>query len=317
MDQRSRMQSLMQRSGPWDYRPAAFFTHFGSEYRDGSAAAARHVEFFNATGMDFAKVQFEHTYPQMPEIKRPEDWSLMPKYDVDFYGEALRVIEGVVAQLSSKALVIATIYSPFMCAGHATSDELVTEHLKSNPQVVADALHAITESLSLFIRRCAEIGVDGFYIATQGGEAGRFDDPSTFDRYVLPTDLAIGGVANEVADFNILHICDYMASYDSIDRFVQHPAHVVSLPYRYADGTRIDLQKAYQMFDRPILGGLDRSSSIWSDSEASFREHVKEVLDMSPEQFILGADCTVSPQVSWERLAVAIETAHSYAGGKQ
>jgi len=54
-----------------------------------------------------------------------------------------------------------------------------------------------------------ELGVDGFYASTQGGEAGTFRDPRLFGRYVTPYDLRLMKEIDETCRFNILHVCDY------------------------------------------------------------------------------------------------------------
>src|SRR5579872_2978130 len=55
------LQWLAGKTEP-NYTPAAFFLHFGPKYKNGSAAAGRHLEFFRQTDMDFVKIQFEQTY---------------------------------------------------------------------------------------------------------------------------------------------------------------------------------------------------------------------------------------------------------------
>jgi hypothetical protein len=59
---RERMLAWLAGQGAPNYTPAAFFLHFGNDYKSGSAAAKRHLEFFRHTYMDFLKIQFEqHT----------------------------------------------------------------------------------------------------------------------------------------------------------------------------------------------------------------------------------------------------------------
>ena len=86
-------------------------------------------------------------------------------------------MEGLVKAAKKEALVLVTLYSPFMCAGHTTSLPLLTEHLQQDPEAVRKGLEAITDSLMRFVKACIRLGVDGFYASTQGGEAGRFRDP--------------------------------------------------------------------------------------------------------------------------------------------
>ena len=96
--------------------PAAFFLHFDPAFHKGQAAVEKHLEFFRATGMDLVKIQFEHPFPRL-EIRRPKDWAKVPVYGRDFFEAPLRVVEGLVKASKKDALVLLTLYSPFMLAG--------------------------------------------------------------------------------------------------------------------------------------------------------------------------------------------------------
>ena len=118
---------LLDSDNPDSYIPAGFFTHFDPEYHTGQAAVDKHLEFVEYTGMDIVKIQYEAQFPAHPEIQHPEDWSKMPVHGIDYYAEALKVIEGLVNAASKDALVIVTLYSPFMLAGRAVGNERILE----------------------------------------------------------------------------------------------------------------------------------------------------------------------------------------------
>ncbi len=120
-EKRSKRDALLslRKGGPGPgYVPAAFFMHFGESARFGPAAVEKHLEYFRSTGMDFVKVQYEQAFPPRPEIRTPADWKAMPRYGLDFYRPQLEVVEGLVKAAGDEALVLVTLYSPFMCAGH-------------------------------------------------------------------------------------------------------------------------------------------------------------------------------------------------------
>ncbi|MGC9347333.1 MAG: uroporphyrinogen decarboxylase family protein [Anaerolineae bacterium] len=296
------------------YVPAAFFMHFGERYKAGQAAVEKHLEYFRATGMDFVKIQYEHTFPHLPQIERPEDWRRMPFYDEDFYVEPLAVVEGLVKAAKQDALVIVTLYSPFMCAGHTTSDRMITDHLKQDPEAVKPGLEIITESLLVFVRACVRLGVDGFYASTQGGEGFRFTDLRIFDSYIKPYDLALMQEANESTPFNILHVCDYHGGYRSLSPYPDYPGDVVNCSLQLED-RHLTPRQAAEIFARPFMGGLDRHGVIASGDQAAIRRRVEDVLDMAPERFILGADCTVPGDTGWGDIRVAVEIAHAHGRG--
>ena len=300
-------------AGP-GYVPAAFFLHFDPASRLGPGAVQRHLEYFRFTGMDFLKVQYERNYPPLPQIKAPADWKEMPRYGLDFYRPQLEVVDALVKAAGREAVVVVTLYSAFMCAGHATSRELLVRHLELDAEAVRPALERITDSLLGFVRECRNLGVDGFYASTQGGEAATFRDPALFARYVAPCDLRLMGVATAGAAFSILHVCDYEAPYADLAPFVGYPGQVVSCSTHLTTGER-SLRELARLFGRPIMGGMDRKGVIASGGEAEIRREAEAVLKASPERFILGADCTVPGENRWPGIRAAIDTAHAFRRG--
>jgi uroporphyrinogen decarboxylase len=295
--------------------PAGFFLHFPPAYHRGQAAVEKHLEYFRYTGMDFVKIQYEHVFPHIPTIRTPEDWRDMPFYDQDFYTAPLRVVEGLVNAAKDEALVILTLYSPFMCAGHTTSDAMITQHLKEDPEKAKLGLEVITESLLGFVRACIRLGVDGFYASTQGGEAHRFADKTIFETYIKPYDLVLmEEAARQQCPFNILHVCDYHGGYDDLTPYLDYPGHVVNCSLTLGERT-ITTKEAARMFGRPYMGGLDRHGIITTGDQAAIRARVEEVLRDAPDRFILGADCTLPGDIDWDNIRLAIATAHAYREG--
>lgn len=311
MNKREVMLSFLDAGSASNYVPAAFFMHFPPQYREGQAAVDRHLEYFHHTGMDFVKVQYEHAFPKIPTVQRPEDWATMPLYKEDFYEAPLRVVEGLVEAAKAEALVLVTLYSPFMCAGHTTSDALITEHLRQAPEKVKLGLEIITESLLRFVHACIDLGVDGFYASTQGAEAFRFADRRIFETAIKPYDLVLMEAINRACPFNILHVCDYHGGYDALTPFLDYPGDVVNCSLQLGNG-EITARQVSKLFGRPFMGGLDRHGVVCSGDQVAIRQKVTEMLVDSPERFILGADCTVPGDTNWDDLRVAIKAAHNF-----
>ena len=290
--------------------PAAFFLHFTPEHHVGDAAISKHLEFFNYTGMDILKIQYERTFPFLDSIQQPGDWAQMPHYGLDFYEEQLKVVGGLVKAAKHEAVVIATLYSPFMCAASTVGAEILVEHLRRDPEQVAGGLEAITNSLLLFVRECIKLGVDGFYHSTQGGEAHRLGS-TLFEQYVKPYDLTLMNEINQNCDFNILHVCDYAAPYDDFSPFMDYPGDVVSCPFKLGE-KELNAQELATLFKRPIMGGMERKGTIATGTPEAIRREVERLLPDVPAQFMLGADCTVPNETPWDNLRVAIETAHTF-----
>ena len=310
MKKRDAVLRLLKPGRKPDYTPAAFFLHFDPAYHRGQAAVDKHLDYFRYTGMDLVKIQYEHNFPHLPEIRRPEDWARMPCYGLDFYEAPLRLVEGLVKAAKSEALVIQTLYSPFMCAGHTAGARMIVDHINQDPERVKRGMQVITDSLMLFVKECVRLGVDGFYTSTQGGESGRFDDPALFDGCIRPYDLALMEEINRACIFNILHVCDYHLPYSDLTPFFNYPGHAVNVSLELTGG-KISAQDVASRFGRPYMGGLDRKGVIATGSTREVEEVVEEVLRTAPDRFILGADCTVPGETSWDNLKTAIATAHA------
>jgi uroporphyrinogen decarboxylase len=303
---------LAKEDPPPPYVPAAFFLHFPPAFHSGQAAVDKHLAFFRYTGMDLVKVQYERVFPALPEIRTPADWVRMPCYGREFYDGQLAAVKGIVEACRHEALVLMTLYSPFMCAAHTVGYDCLTGHLDREPDKVRIGLETITASLLHFVRDCTHLGVDGFYTSTQGGEAGRFIEVSRFADYVKPFDLALMNEIEAVCPFNILHVCDYFGDYDDFSAFLDYPGAVVSSPLKM--GPRdLTPKEASDMFQRPYMGGLERKGPIARGPSEDIRQAVGAVIAEAPPRFILGADCTVPNKTPWENIKVAIDAAHAFA----
>lgn len=302
------LQWLSGKASP-NYTPAAFFLHFGPEYKAGAAAAQRHLDYFRQTGMDFVKIQFEQTYQRQEYLRQPADWAKLKFEKLDFYEPLLVTVRELVKAAQKDALILMTLYSPFMCAGHCATAPILQRHLEENPDAVKRGMEILTESQLLFVRACIQAGVDGFYMSTQGSEAKRFARPQIFSSYVKPYDLVAMKEVSTACPFNILHVCDYHAPYASYDAVRDYPGQVVNCNTRLAD-REISPREISSFFKRPYMGGMDRHGLLATGTPEQLEKEVKRVIDSAPRQFMLGADCTVAGDTDWNRLRHVIDVAH-------
>lgn len=310
MNKRDTLLSLIDGRTTPDYIPAAFFMHFDPHYHQGQAAIDKHLEFFRATGMDFVKIQYEQTQPPSSPIRKPEDWASVPLYPESFFEPSVQVAAGLVQAAKAEALVIMTLYSPFMWAVRAASAEVLSAHLKENPEAVKKGLEIMTENVLNLVRGCQRVGIDGFYASSQGGEAFRFPGTDIFERYVKPTDLAVWAEIDSCT-FNILHVCDYEGGYEDLTPFLDYPGQVVNCSLKLGSRT-LSPKDASQMFGRPFMGGMERKGIIAQGSPEEIRQAAESVLEEAPERFILAADCTVPSETPWDNLKAAVDTAHHH-----
>jgi uroporphyrinogen decarboxylase len=285
--------------------------HFDEAHHQGQSAVDKHMEYFRHTDMDFVKIQYEQHLPISATIRRAEDWAKLQLVPEQFFEPSFRVAEGLVKAAGQEALVIMTLYSPLMQAVRQADAETFANHLCENPDAVVKGLAIMTENVIRLIRGCKQVGIDGFYVSTQGGETNRFKDKSIFTNYIKPTDLAVWEEA-QTCRFNILHVCDYEGGYDDLSPFLDYPVHVVNCSLKLGDGM-LDAKDISRMFGRPFMGGIERKGIIATGDKQAIRQTVRGTLSLAPERFILAADCTVPGDTPWENLKIAIEEAHGYS----
>ena len=310
MNRRDWMLNLINDKTPSGFIPAAFFMHFDEAHKQGQAAIDKHLEFFHQTGMNFVKIQYEQVQPVGMPIRKPQDWAIMPLYEEAYFAPTLAVVEGLVKAAGQEALVIMTLYSPFMWACQYDKTADIDAHLRENPEAVAKGLSIMTENVLRLVRGCKRLGVDGFYASSQGGEAFRFLDPELFRKYIKPTDLAVW---EEIRDcrFNILHVCDYEGGYADLSPFLDYPGQVVNCSLKLGE-RGLTPTEASVMFGRPFMGGMERKGVVATGNAEAIRQAVGEVLAQAPKRFILAADCTVPGDTHWANLKTAIDTAHQF-----
>lgn len=314
MTKRECVLQIADTGQPGPYVPAAFFLHFPDQYRSGRAAVEKHVEYFAATGNDIMKIQYEQRFEPDDRIARPGDWKNVACYGEDFYADQLAVVEAIVRELKDQAVVVLTLYSAFMFAGHVVGKETIVEHLNDDPEAVARGLEIITDSMMVLIDGALAAGIDGFYASTQGGESGRFTDPAIFDRYIKPLEMRVWQEINTRATLNILHVCDYALPYESLAPFAGYPGQIVSAPTRLANGVMSGTEVA-RLFGRPFLGGMDRLGALSVGPVEAVRTEALAALDAGDagtEAMILGADCTLAADAPWENIKAATGAAHEY-----
>jgi uroporphyrinogen decarboxylase len=66
------------------------------------------------------------------------------------------------------------------------------------------------------------------------------------------------------------------------------------------------------LFNRPIMGGLNRLAEIAQGTPEELDAAVDKALNEAPANFIFGADCTVPGNTDWETLRSIIQKAHTY-----
>jgi uroporphyrinogen decarboxylase len=169
----------------------------------------------------------------------------------------------------------------------------------------------MTQNVITLVRGCKQLGIDGFYESSQGGEAVRFPGTDIFVKYIKPTDLAVRA-ETQSCRFNILHICDSVGRYADLTPFLDYPGHIVNCNLDLVS-QKLTPKQVSQMFGRPFMGGLHRKGVIATGSTDEVRRAANHALADAPERMMLAADCTVPGETPWDNLKAAIDAAHTFS----
>ena len=289
------------------YVPAAFFSHFKA--REGDAAVAAHLEFFLATNSDILKVQFEQRASRV-KLETEEDWNNIEMLPEDFYAPTLEIIKKLQETAGKDVYVLPTIYNPHQVARQSLTEKNIVEAAKNHPEILKKVLDNYKTALLWLVRECKAIGIEGFYMTTQGGEKKFYEIPGDFyGTYIKPYDLEIMGECCKDTKCNILHICDWEGTHDDLTRFADYPAQIINTPFNL-DGTFFSLEDGVKLFGRPVLGGLDRKGEINNIDGQELYDFCSKVIDEGPKgKTMLGAECTVN--VPYSKINTAISAAHN------
>ena len=309
---RERILQVLDQSRPNEYVPAAFFLHFDNKL--GHKAVEDHRNFYRATGMDFVKVFYEIVVPRI-EIKSGRDWEKVPVYGEDFFAPQVAVIEDLANEFKGEAFILPTVYSPLALAQQTLGPGKDLKKLaEQNPAAFGKAVKNLALSIENYLRSARKHGADGFYVSSQGGD-GNSLPLKLWNEHVRQWDKYVSEVADEIGEVNILHICDYGASFknaEALYAFADYPASIINVPLNFSDGTTLNLKEAQQRFHRPIFGGLERLGVIATGTVEEAKAQVDKVLENAPANFILGADCTVPGETDWDKLRAIIDYAHDW-----
>ena len=300
-----------------DRPPVGFWFHFPEDKALGQACIDAHLNYYNNVDVDLAKIMCDSyfAYPITIDVQNASDWAKLQPLGKDhpYIREQIERVKGVKAGLKDDMFVYYNIIAPFSAIRNGTSDEMIMEHLRQDPEAMMHALDTIAEDLAVLAELCiTEAGCDGVYLNVQGGEKERF----TFDEYqkwIRPSDLKVINRANALSDYNILHCCGWAGIANRLDNWQDYPAKCVNWAIYIEDLSIEDGQKFFG--GRCVLGGFDnrKTSLIVNGSKEEIQAFARDLAAKVPTGLIIGADCTLPGDCYTDRIAWVVEAAKAQA----
>lgn len=303
--------------GKVDHVPTCFSLHFPKKFAFGGEGVHAHNRFFSQTDTDVFKIMNENLVPYMGDIKRPEDWDKIDKISLsdEFMVSQLNMVDDILEFCGNDNFVVATLHGTVASGIHPIEDvygydrvrEMFCEHIRENPQPMADAFKRLSDGMAILAQKLISIGVDGIYYAALGGENYYFTDEE-FSKYIAPLDMMILRAAKEAGGYNFLHMCKDKLNLERFSSYTEY-TDVVNWGV-YEDN--ISLDEGKEIFkDTTIMGGLQNREGVLVDgTDEELVDEVKKIIaSQGKEKFILGADCTLATDTDYSRIRLITDTA--------
>lgn len=300
-----------------DYTPAGFWLHFPKETLESlDKTVTAHLNFLKETDIDLFKVMNENEFRNPEKISLPSDWNSLKIYDKNHIKikNQSDLLKRIIDKNQGDTVVLGTVHGLVASLSHSSgisytsSHKLMNEHFKNGRKEIESAMDKIVESTINMAQATLDSGVDGIYYAILGGEKHKFSQ-EVFEEFIKPREMEIIKNLQNKKGFNILHICK-----DNVDlkRYADYPFEVVNWGLYDSD---YSLEEGFEIFkDKTILGGFDDRSGVLIDGNyQEIEKYTKNLLsNMNGKKFILGADCTLPTEISYERIKQVVLASKKY-----
>jgi uroporphyrinogen decarboxylase len=309
MSRRERIQAALRRE-PVDRTPYAVWRHFPAIDRNPAGLAQATLRFHERYGSDFVKitpaggyaveawgcVESDEVQPDGHRpcarcaVQRAEDWRRIRPLDpaaVAGWAEQLEtIIRMGFDRRIGDAPVVPTLFSPLSLA-RKLSGERLNADLREHPQLVKDALEAITETVLRFADVALAEGVSGIFYSIQAASR-RFHTEEEYAEFGEPHDRR---VLEAVGDRSILTIIHCHGDQLMFDRLAALPGHA----WNWEDRTTPpSLAAGRARVPGAVIGGLAQWTTLRQGTpEAAAAEALEAVAQTGGTGVIVGPGCVL------------------------
>lgn len=309
MTRRERVLAAIHRQ-PVDRMPYAVWRHFPEVDRNPAGLAQATLRFHERYGSDFIKitpaggyaveewgcVESEEVRPDGHRpcascaVRQPEDWKKIRPLDPGSAAGYAQQIETIIRMGFDKrvgdAPVVPTLFSPLSLARKLSGERLGGD-LREHPQLVRDALAAITETLVRFADLALGEGASGIFYSIQAASR-RFHTEDAYAEFGEPWDRQ---VLASVQDRSILTIVHCHGDELMFERLARLPADA----WNWADrATPPALGEGQAIVPGAVIGGLDEWKTLRDGTPAAAAAEARDAIARTGGVgLIVGAGCVL------------------------
>lgn len=276
---------------------------------------AGHRRDYRALRPDFVKIMsdgfFSHPSILENRVSTAADLRLVEPIGPDhpWIRRQVRFVKELVEFYDGEVMAFYNVFAPVqqfrLFAEYVLRDvEGFQDMLLESSEEVARAAELVADDTILLVEALrAETGLGGVFYSVQSAQRPECDRHH-HDEFIKPTDLRVLDRINQLWEHNILHICGYENYRNDLGYYARYPASV----YNWAVHTEgVSLAEGRELFDGVLLGGFDNNagSLIETGTPAEVVDFTRRLVEEAgSDRLILGADCTISPDISLDRLAL-------------
>ncbi len=242
-------------------------------------------------------------------INDVKDWDKLRPIRGD-RGEFTYVLEGqrmCHEMLEERVPLQQTVFSPLTVAAKLSSPAIVARHIKEDPYRVHRALELFTETLMQFMKASVDLGVDGFFYATQMASRDLLT-PAEHDEFCREYDLEVLNRVKGGTWFNILHMHGTKVYLEDVQ---DYPVQGLNWHDRDEGPGMEEVRKYSKM---ALVGGLTWGQKWVNLDKAAVAAEVKDAASQcGGKGVIVAPGCVVDPETPHETMALVQKTVESTA----
>ena len=314
--------------------PVGFWWHFADEYRQFRGLLDDRI--IQAT-IDGTKKMYDDLKPDMVKIMSDGFFghpSIM-KNDINniddikkirsignsspWYDKQIDMVNSILDYFDGEVAAFYNIFAPLnyirlYTECYKKQPDLFVKLFFEDPNAMLEAsLEIANDLLVLADKLKSKTKLDGIYYSVQSVQS-QDADLNFHQKYVLPSDKKVLDKINSLWDDNILHICGYADYTNDLSFYKDYKAKV----YNWAVNTeKVSLAEGKKFFGNAcVLGGFDNNRGTLIDvgPDTAIENYVNSLIkEAGTTGVIIGADCTIAPEIGYKRLGEIRNYAEKYS----
>ena len=250
---------------------------------------------------DFKSIRKVEDLEKIQPLEEDNEWFAksveLAKGYREIYGDDILIFYNFFAPLTQ----LRSEVNRYAAKGNLHRD-VVLEFLTQDAKAVARALDVIAEDVIRLIKRVVSEGIcDGIYLSVTN--PNRKIPADIYSLFIAPSEKKILAAANELSEYNILHICGYEGNKNILSVYQDYDVKVVNWAVH---AEQFGLKEGKKLFGgRAVIGGFDQTkdSVLYRGSKEEIEAYVEKLIeDVGKVGVVVGADCTVPADISVERI---------------